>query len=99
MGTLHNSSQSESAIVVVGGANTDYLVRGGRLPQPGETVQGGEFEHADAGGKDANQAVAAARLGARVAFVGCVGADGRGRALRRRLEAEGVDIRCVAKDR
>jgi ribokinase len=99
MRTRRRSSPSEIAIVVVGGANTDYLIRGGRLPQPGETVQGGEFEPADAGGKGANQAVAAARLGARVAFVGRVGADERGRALLRRLEAEGVDVRHVVKDR
>ena len=50
-------------IVVVGGANFDYLVRGPRLPAPGDTVQGKEFQEAP-GGKGANQAVAAARLGA-----------------------------------
>jgi ribokinase len=79
-------------VVVVGGANTDYLARGPELPRSGATVRGDEFQEAP-GGKGANQAVAAARLGARVTFVGRVGADARGDALMRRLEAEGVDTR------
>src|ERR671936_138288 len=83
-------------VVVVGGANTDFLVRGPRLPAPGETVVGGEFQEAP-GGKGANQAVAAARLGARVAFVGRVGADRRGDELLARLAAEGVDTRRVRR--
>jgi ribokinase len=85
-------------IVVVGGANTDYLVRGPRLPKPGDTVQGDDFQEAP-GGKGANQAVAAARLGARVAFVGRVGIDARGDLLVDRLQAEGVDTRFVGRDR
>jgi ribokinase len=84
-------------IVVLGGANTDFLVRGGRLPAPGETVVGGEF-HEGPGGKGANQAVAAARLGARVAFVGRVGDDARGRSLLDTLTREGVDTTHVASD-
>src|SRR5688500_10133799 len=83
-------------VVVIGGANTDYLVRGPRLPRAGETVQGDAFEPAEAGGKGANQAMAAVRLGARVAFVGRVGADARGRALRARLKAGGVNVAHVA---
>jgi ribokinase len=59
-------------IVVVGGANTDYTARGEQLPKPGETIQGAQFQIGQ-GGKGANQAVAAARLRARVAFVGCFG--------------------------
>jgi ribokinase len=51
-------------VVVVGGANMDYLVRGSTLPKPGETIEGHTFL-ASPGGKGANQAVAAARLGAR----------------------------------
>lgn len=58
----------------MGGANTDYLVRGGRLPGPGETTQGEDFQEAP-GGKGANQSVAAARLGARVALLARIGAD------------------------
>ncbi|MDR3405777.1 MAG: ribokinase [Chthoniobacter sp.] len=86
-------------IVVIGGANTDFLVRAARLPQPSETITGHEFDHAEAGGKGANQAVAAARLGARVTFIGRVGTDDRGRALLRQLKDEGIDVRHVAKDR
>lgn len=86
-------------VVVVGGANTDYLVRAPRLPKSGETVQGEQFEPAGAGGKGANQAVAAARLGAQVLFIGRVGADERGRVLLQQLAHEGVDVRHVAKDR
>lgn len=77
-------------VVVAGGINTDYLVRGPRLPQPGETVDGEEFLEAP-GGKGANQAVAAARLGARVAFVGAVGKDARGAMLLQRLKAEKIN--------
>jgi len=90
---------SSPHIVVIGGANTDFLIRAARLPQPGETITGEEFDHAVAGGKGANQAVAAARLGARVTFVGRVGADERGRALLRQLKGEGIDVRHVVKDR
>src|SRR5688572_19266577 len=81
-------------VVVVGGANTDYLVRGDTLPQPGETADGHEFLTAG-GGKGANQAVAAARLGARVAFVGCVGKDDRGDELLKLLRAEGINTKHV----
>lgn len=63
---------SDWDIVVVGGANTDYLVRGPRLPRSGETVEGDTFQIAP-GGKGANQAVAAARMGARVAMVARLG--------------------------
>jgi len=61
-------------IVVIGSSNTDMVVRTARLPAPGETVTGGQFLLA-AGGKGANQAVAAARLGAEVTLVAKVGAD------------------------
>jgi ribokinase len=61
-------------IVVVGSVNTDMVVKGSRLPAPGETVTGGRFVMA-AGGKGANQAVAAARLGAEVTLVAKVGRD------------------------
>ena len=65
---------SQPRIVVVGSANTDMVVKTGRIPGPGETVIGGSFVMA-AGGKGANQAVAAARLGAQVSFVACLGKD------------------------
>lgn len=88
---------TEWDIVVVGGANTDYLIRGPRLPQRGETVQGNEFQQAP-GGKGANQAVAAARLGARVAFVGRVGSDERAAQVLARLNEEKVDTGYVTRD-
>lgn len=77
-------------IVVVGSANTDLVVRVPRLPLPGETVSEGRFFRA-LGGKGANQAVAAARLGAAVTFVGCVGDDDLGQQAIEGLAAEGVD--------
>jgi ribokinase len=91
------SPGAEWDVVVLGGANLDYLARGSRLPRPGDTVQGDEFQEAP-GGKGANQAVAAARLGARVALIARVGDDARGTALLERLLAEGVDARHVLRD-
>jgi ribokinase len=64
----------EVALTVVGSANLDLVARVERLPRPGETLTGADFFTAP-GGKGANQAVAAARLGARVRFVGAVGRD------------------------
>jgi ribokinase len=61
-------------LTVVGSINLDLVVRGVRLPRPGETVTGAEFSRGP-GGKGANQAVAAARLGAEVRMIGCVGSD------------------------
>lgn len=68
----------------------DLIFRVDRMPSPGETITGREFLTAH-GGKGANQAVAAARLGARVAFLGAVGSDAHGRALLEALTAEGID--------
>ena len=84
-------------VVVLGGANIDYLVRGEALPKPGETVDGFEFLKAG-GGKGANQAVAAARLGARVAFIGRVGRDESGDELLDLLRAEKIDVQLVTRD-
>src|SRR5690348_9121398 len=61
-------------LTVVGSINLDLVVRAERLPRPGETVSGAHFVRVP-GGKGANQAVAATRLGAEVALVGCVGRD------------------------
>jgi ribokinase len=84
-------------IVVVGSLNLDTTARVGRLPRPGETVLG--TGHAtDTGGKGANQAVGAARLGRRVAMVGRVGEDDAGRRIAAVLEAEGVDVGLVSVD-
>jgi ribokinase len=78
-------------IVIIGSANVDLVTRVERLPAPGETVLAtGYAEHP--GGKGANQAIAAARLGRAVSFVGVVGDDGHGELLRQALVAEGVDV-------
>jgi len=79
-------------VVVVGSLNMDLVARAPRLPVPGETLLGGSFATVP-GGKGGNQAVAAARLGARTAMIGCVGDDAFGRELRARLEGDGVDCR------
>jgi ribokinase len=81
---------AEAAIAVVGSLNLDLVVRVSRLPGPGETVSGDDVFR-NPGGKGANQAVAAARLGRGVAMVGCVGDDEAGRELLASLEADGVD--------
>jgi ribokinase len=78
-------------VIVVGSLNIDLVAMVDRLPAPGETVTGGGFAQHH-GGKGGNQAVAAARLGARTWFVGAVGADDHGTAARAALEAEGVDV-------
>lgn len=84
----------QGRVVVVGSLNMDLMVRAGRLPRAGETLAGGSFATVP-GGKGANQAVAAARLGARVAMVGCVGDDDYGRQLLDGLHAEGIDCQAV----
>ena len=78
-------------VVVLGSVNVDLVVRVPRLPAAGETVTGGTFEQHQ-GGKGANQAVAAARIGAEVTFVGAVGDDEFGRAARQALLDEGVNV-------
>lgn len=78
-------------ITVVGSANIDLTFRTARLPRPGETMFGTSFARGF-GGKGANQAVAAARLGATVSFVGRVGADEFGRAMRDQLGQQGIDV-------
>lgn len=81
---------ADRRVIVVGSINIDLVVTLAHLPEPGETVIGGVYSQHH-GGKGGNQAVAAARLGARVAFVGAVGDDAFGRQARTALEAEGID--------
>jgi ribokinase len=83
-------------LVVVGGANTDYFIKGNRLPEKGKSAPGERFE-SQPGGKGINQAIGAARLGARVALVAMMGNDLRAREILERLEAEGVDTRHVSR--
>ena len=80
-----------SSIVVLGSANMDLVVRQPRLPEPGETIFGSAYS-AVPGGKGLNQAVAAARAGGDVAFVGAVGHDAFGAQLRATLVADGIDV-------
>lgn len=84
-------------ICVVGSLNMDLVTRTPRIPIPGETIIGHEFFTAP-GGKGANQAVAAARLGAQVSMVGRVGADDFGQAMRRALTEDDIDCACVFED-
>ena len=86
-----------STVVVLGSINMDLVVETERVPAPGETIKGGELRTA-AGGKGANQAVAAARLGARVRMVGRVGGDGFGETLLAGLVSHGVNVASVAVD-
>jgi ribokinase len=83
-------------VLVVGSINVDLVVTLERLPRPAETVTGGRFAR-HGGGKGANQAVAAARAGANVRFVGAVGDDEFGAASVAELDADGVDVEAVAR--
>jgi ribokinase len=82
-------------VVVIGSLNMDLVTRAPRLPVGGETLIGHSFATVS-GGKGANQAVAAARLGAQVAMVGCVGNDDYGVQLRDALLAEQIDCQAVS---
>ncbi len=77
-------------IVVVGSLNMDLVVRMPQIPRPGETLLGGVFKTFP-GGKGANQAVAAARLGAHVTMIGCVGEDAFGKEMLATLARENID--------
>lgn len=85
------------SIVVVGSLNMDYVMQVERLPQRGETIFATGYSTA-AGGKGANQAVAAARAGSQVCMIGRVGSDVAGRALVRGLKEAGVDTSRVEED-
>jgi ribokinase len=84
-------------IVVVGSSNTDFIIRLERIPKPGETLLGGEFLNA-AGGKGANQAVAAARAGGAVSFVARVGKDSLGDQALANFVDDGIDVSRVVRD-
>ena len=88
---------AKNGIVVVGSSNTDMIVQMARLPKPGETILGGVFSIA-AGGKGANQAVGAARAGARVSFVARVGRDMFGAQAVASLVKDGISVSYVFKD-
>ncbi len=87
----HLAPTSQTHVVVVGGANVDLIVQTPNLPQRGETVQGDTVQTAF-GGKGANQALAAKRAGAQVAFVSKLGKDNYGQDLAQFLRRQEIDI-------
>ena len=90
--------QNDSAgILVIGSSNTDMVVKSNRIPLPGETILGGDF-FMNPGGKGANQAVAAARLGGKVAFIARVGSDIFGQQAIAHFKQEGIDTFGVIVD-
>ncbi len=82
---------SSAMVVVVGSANVDLILKVDHIPRPGESILAGALTRG-MGGKGANQAIACARDGASVSFVGAVGTDSDGQDVRRHLADEGVDI-------
>ncbi|MEX0332429.1 MAG: ribokinase [Puniceicoccaceae bacterium] len=81
-------------ICVIGSSNTDLVLNCDRLPNPGETIIGGELSTFQ-GGKGANQAVAAARAGAAVTFIGAIGNDDFGEKAKKSLASEGIDTSAL----
>ena len=88
----------KKSIVVIGSANTDMILKVDRIPRPGETILGGQFAIAT-GGKGANQAVGAARAGARVKFVARVGCDAFGERTIAGLCRDGINVDGVFRDK
>ena len=86
----------DCALTVVGSINADITASTERLPAPGETVGGGRLSRSP-GGKGANQAAAAARLGARTRMIGAVGPDAEGRAMKQALQEAGVIVDDIAE--
>lgn len=87
---------SQKTVLVIGSSNTDMVVKTEQFPVPGETVLGGVFLM-NPGGKGANQAVAAARLGAKVVFITKVGKDLFGNSALEGFSKEGIDINHIRK--
>lgn len=92
---MSNSGPSPFDVVTVGAVNVDFVVTADHLPTAGETVTGTGFA-VHGGGKGANQAVAAARAGARTAFVGAVGGDELAAGATQLLADEGIDVESIA---
>lgn len=84
-------------VIVVGSANTDMVIQTKQMPKPGETVLGGKF-FMNPGGKGANQAVASARLGGKVSFIGRVGKDVFGDQTIAGLNKEGINVDHLKQD-
>ena len=90
------NQKRRAKIAVLGSINMDLMIRSAKLPLPGETVIA-DTKVENPGGKGANQAVAAARMGADVTMIGCVGDDSFAEQLLQNLEAEGIDTRYVTR--
>ena len=90
-----NPPVADGRVLVVGAVNVDLVVAASRLPGPGQTVTGADLSRYP-GGKGGNQATAAARLGARVAFIGAIGTDDMGSMARAALALEGIDLGGLA---
>ncbi len=88
---------ANKTIVVVGSSNTDMIIKVPRIPRPGETVMGGRFTMA-AGGKGANQAVAAARAGGKVILIARVGDDVFGEEAVQSFQRDSIDVSCITRD-
>ena len=86
-----------SPIYIIGSSNTDMVVKAERLPAPGETILGGTFLM-NAGGKGANQAVAAARLGGNVSLIANLGDDLFGRQAHTQFKQEGINTDFITFD-
>lgn len=93
----HSSRPTKPSVLVIGSSNTDLIIKAARIPKPGETILGGEFARA-AGGKGANQAVAAARAGGAVTFIARVGRDANGEAAIAGFAADGINVKHVIRD-
>jgi ribokinase len=94
---IHMAGKVGNSVVVVGSSNTDMIIRVPRVPRAGETLLCGEFSTAP-GGKGANQAVAAARAGGRVAFVARLGRDSLGNEAMAGFRREGMLLSHVVRD-
>jgi ribokinase len=93
----NNSRSTKPPVLVIGSSNSDLIIKAARIPKPGETILGGEFAHA-AGGKGANQAVAAARAGGEVTFIARVGRDANGEQALAGFAADGINVKHVIRD-
>ncbi|MBE3968335.1 ribokinase, partial [Vibrio parahaemolyticus] len=83
--------KSAGQLVVLGSINADHILNLEAFPAPGETVTGSQYQVAF-GGKGANQAVAAGRSGADIAFIACVGEDDIGERIRQQLSLDNIDV-------
>jgi len=93
----HSARRIKPRILVIGSSNTDLIIKVAHIPKPGETILGGEFARA-AGGKGANQAVAAARAGGAVTFIARVGRDANGEQALAGFAADGINVKHVIRD-